>query len=101
MFEVWIPSKKTDICIEFSMEKEIVKDLKPYNRFIPNLEADLWKWRTKCRASGKKIPKRLVQARAKWAFQKQGISEFKVGRPYQIMDALLFTHLILTKTILL
>ena len=44
-----------------------------------NLEADLWKWRTKCRASGKKIPKRLVQARAKWAFQKQGISEFKVN----------------------
>ena len=43
------------------------------------LEADLWKWRTKCRASGKKIPKRLVQARAKWAFQKQGISEFKVN----------------------
>ena len=70
------------------------KSLELYNRSIPNLEADLWKWRTKCRASGKKIPKRLVQARAKWAFQKQGISEFKVGKPYQIMNALLFTHLI-------
>ena len=69
--------------------KQSIKGLKLYNRSIPNLEADLWKWRTKCRASGKKIPKRLVQARAKWAFQKQGISEFKVGlgRPSQIMDA--------------
>jgi hypothetical protein len=42
------------------------------------LEADLWLWRTKCRESGKKIPKRLVQGRAKWAFQRQGISDFKV-----------------------
>ena len=82
-------------------ERKHIISLKLHNCSIPNLEADLWKWRTKCRASGKKIPKRLVQARAKWAFQKQGISEFKVGRPYQIMDALLFTHLILTKTILL
>ncbi len=42
------------------------------------LEADLWTWRSKCREDGKKIPKRLVLARAKWAFQKQGISDFKV-----------------------
>ena len=54
-----------------------------YNHYKPNLEADLWKWRTKCRSSGKKIPKRLVQARAKWAFQKQGISEFKVNHMKQ------------------
>lgn len=43
------------------------------------LEADLWTWRAKCKESGKKIPKRLVQARAKWAFQKQGIPDFKVS----------------------
>ncbi len=42
------------------------------------LEADLWIWRTECREAGKKIPKRLVQARAKWAFQREGISDFKV-----------------------
>ena len=45
---------------------------------MDQLEADLWTWRNKCKASGKKIPKRLVQARAKWAFQKQGIPDFKV-----------------------
>ncbi len=42
------------------------------------LESDLWKWRSKCKKTGKKIPKRLVQARAKWAFQKQGLIDFKV-----------------------
>ena len=46
---------------------------------MDQLEADLWTWRNKCKASGKKIPKRLVQARAKWAFQKQGIPDFKVS----------------------
>ena len=50
------------------------------------LEADLWTWRTKCKASGKKIPKRLVQARAKWAFQKQGIADFKVRRKKDTLD---------------
>lgn len=44
-----------------------------------SLEADLWEWRAQCRASGKKIPKRLVQARAKWAFHRQGIAEFKAS----------------------
>ena len=43
------------------------------------LESELWAWRNRCRESGKKIPKRLVQARAKWAFQKEGIRDFKVG----------------------
>ena len=43
------------------------------------LEAELWAWRNKCRESGKKIPKRLVQARAKWAFQKEGIRDFKAS----------------------
>ena len=43
-----------------------------------NLEQDLWIWRRRCQLDGKKIPKRLVQARAKWAFQKEGITDFKV-----------------------
>ena len=43
------------------------------------LEAELWAWRNRCRESGKKIPKRLVQARAKWAFQKEGIRDFKAS----------------------
>ena len=42
------------------------------------LETELWWWRNRCRNSGKKIPKRLVQARAKWAFHKEGILDFKV-----------------------
>ena len=43
------------------------------------LETELWWWRNRCRNSGKKIPKRLVQARAKWAFHKEGILDFKVS----------------------
>ena len=43
-----------------------------------NVEKDLWMWRAKCRSDGKNISKRLVQARAKWAFQKHGITDFKV-----------------------
>ena len=42
------------------------------------LEHDLWCWREQCQAGGKKIPKRIVQARAKWAFQKEGFKDFKV-----------------------
>ena len=51
---------------------------------MDQLEADLWTWRNKCKASGKKIPKRLVQARAKWAFQKQGIPDFKVSEFFNV-----------------
>jgi len=43
------------------------------------LESELWTWRTQCRSAGKKVPKRLVQARAKWAFHQRGMPEFKVG----------------------
>lgn len=42
------------------------------------LERDLWTWREDCIGRGKNISKRLVQARAKWAFQRQGFRDFKV-----------------------
>ena len=50
------------------------------------LEAELWSWRTQCRESGKKIPKRLLQARAKWAFQKEGLLDFKVSMYHDILE---------------
>ena len=48
-------------------------------QIVDNLEKELWIWRAKCRADGKNISKRLVQARAKWAFHNQGIVDFKVS----------------------
>ena len=42
------------------------------------LEQHLWTWRCACKKSGKRISKSLLQARAKWAFRKAGIVEFKV-----------------------
>ena len=39
----------------------------------------LWTWRCACKKSGKRISKSLLQARAKWAFRKAGIAEFKVS----------------------
>ena len=47
------------------------------------LEQHLWTWRCACKKSGKRISKSLLQARAKWAFRKAGIVEFKVsvGKP--------------------
>ena len=48
-------------------------------QIVDNLEKELWVWRAKCRADGKNISKRLVQARAKWAFHNQGIVDFKVS----------------------
>ena len=44
------------------------------------LEQHLWTWRCACKKSGKRISKSLLQARAKWAFRKAGIVEFKVIR---------------------
>ena len=43
------------------------------------LEQHLWTWRCACKKSGKRISKSLLQARAKWAFRKAGIVEFKVS----------------------
>ena len=48
-------------------------------QIVDSLEKELWLWRTKCRSDGKNISKRLVQARAKWAFHKHGIVEFKAS----------------------
>ena len=48
-------------------------------QIVDNLEKELWIWRTRCRSDGKNISKRLVQARAKWAFHKHGISDFKAS----------------------
>jgi hypothetical protein len=49
-----------------------------------NLESDLWLWREERLRDddGKNniISKRLVQARAKCAFQKNGMTEFRVRR---------------------
>ena len=45
-----------------------------------NLEKELWFWRIKCKFEGKNISKRLVQARAKWAFHKHGIVDFKASK---------------------
>lgn len=46
------------------------------------LEEELWVWRQQQQHEGqdrgKKVPKRLVQARAKGVFQRKGIPEFKV-----------------------
>ena len=61
------------------MMSQVGTNLRLARSQMDRLEADLWTWRSKCKASGKKIPKRLVQARAKWAFQKQGIADFKVS----------------------
>jgi len=36
------------------------------------------------RTAGKKVPKRLVQARAKWSFHQRGMPEFKVRQFHQI-----------------
>jgi len=43
------------------------------------LEQHLWTWRCACKKSGKRISKSLLQARAKWAFRKAGIVEFKAS----------------------
>merc|ERR1719270_2850851 len=43
------------------------------------LEQHLWTWRCACKKSGKRISKSLLQARAKWAFRKAGIAEFKAS----------------------
>ena len=51
-------------------------------KIVDNLEKELWIWRTRCRSDGKNISKRLVQARAKWAFQKHGIAGFKASDNY-------------------
>ena len=53
-------------------------------QIVDNLEKELWIWRTRCRSDGKNISKRLVQARAKWAFHKHGITDFKVCSLVQI-----------------
>ena len=57
-------------------------------QIVDNLEKELWIWRTRCRSDGKNISKRLVQARAKWAFHKHGITDFKVRDRVQIT----YTH---------
>ena len=49
------------------------------------LEQHLWTWRCACKKSGKRISKSLLQARAKWAFRKAGIVEFKVLKQFQIV----------------
>lgn len=58
-------------------------------QIVDNLEKELWIWRAKCRADGKNISKRLVQARAKWAFHNQGIVDFKVSL-YTSQNLILF-----------
>ena len=49
------------------------------------LEQHLWTWRCACKKSGKRISKSLLQARAKWAFRKAGIVEFKVIHVLQLL----------------
>ena len=48
-------------------------------KIVDNLDKELWLWRIKCKSEGKDISKRLVQARAKWAFHKHGIVDFKAS----------------------
>ncbi|XP_059087129.1 uncharacterized protein LOC131883631 [Tigriopus californicus] len=51
-----------------------------HRALITRLESDLWDWRQECRTEGKKaLSKKLVQARARWAFHREGMKDFKAS----------------------
>lgn len=67
-------------------------------QIVDNLEKELWIWRKRCKSEGKNISKRLVQARAKWSFHKNGIPDFKVSNDEQNFDTIIVKIVITTIT---